>query len=159
MAFKSSLADLEALYGALSQKAFKGELDLSRVALLATSTEGEQTVAIAPLPTQAVETAIHLPDTDILPAALEIPEMRGHLLTQWLEAYRAQLGDATFSVQRFMAAAQTRLAELHPDIDFELGAVDYEHTKKWVFEALRTGKLAQAMDDAGNRIQLKTTQA
>ena len=116
-------------------------------------------MAVAPLPPQIVEPAIHLPDTDVLPAALEIPEMRGHLLTQWLEAYRAQLGDATFSVQRFMTAAQTRLAELHPDIDFELGATDYEHTKKWVFEALRTGKLAQAMDDAGNRIQIKTAQA
>lgn len=159
MAFKSSLADLEALYGALSQKVFKGELDLSRVPLPVFPAEGEQTVAIAPLPPQAVEPAIHLPDTDILPAALEIPEMRGPLLTQWLEAYRAQLGDATFSVDRFLAAAQTRLAELHPDTDFELGVADYEHTKKWVFDALRTGKLAQAMDDAGNRIQIKAGQA
>lgn len=157
--YQQHLMDLEALYGALSQKAFKGELDLSRVPSPALSADGEQTMAIAPLPAQAVEAAIQLPDTDILPAALEVPEMRGHLLTQWLDAYRAQLGDATFSVQRFMAAAQTRLAELHPDIDFELGADDYEHTKKWVFEALRTGKLAQAMDDTGNRIQLKAAQA
>ncbi len=29
--YQQSLADLESLYGALSQKAFKGELDLSRV--------------------------------------------------------------------------------------------------------------------------------
>jgi type I restriction enzyme S subunit len=156
---QKSLTDLETLFGALSQKAFKGELDLTRVLLPAFPAEGEQNVAVAPLPPQAVEPAIHLPDTDILPAALEIPEMRGHLLTQWLEAYRVQLGNATFSVDRFMAAAQTRLAELHPDIDFELGAADYEHTKQWVFEALRTGKLAQAMDDAGNRIQIKTAQA
>lgn len=158
-AFKSSLADLEALYGALSQKAFKGELDLSRVPLPAPPAEGEENVAVAPLSPQADEPAIHLPDTDILPATLEVPEMRGQVLTQWLEAYRAQLGDATFSVDRFLAAAQTRLAELHPDTDFELGVADYEHTKKWVFEALRTGKLAQALDDAGNRIQIKAGQA
>jgi len=31
--YKQSLTDLETLYGALSQKAFKGELDLSRVPL------------------------------------------------------------------------------------------------------------------------------
>jgi type I restriction enzyme S subunit len=31
--YQQSLADLESLYGALSQKAFKGELDLSRVPL------------------------------------------------------------------------------------------------------------------------------
>jgi type I restriction enzyme S subunit len=157
--YQQHLMELEALYGALSQKAFKGELDLSRVPLPATPVEGERTVDFAPLPPQAVEPAIHLPGTDILPAALDIPEMRGHLLTQWLEAYLTQLDDATFSVQRFMAAAQTRLAELHPDTDCELGTADYEHAKKWVFEALRTGKLAQAMDDAGNRIQIKAAQA
>lgn len=157
--YQQSRTKLEALYSALGQKTFKGELDLSRVPLPPDSTEGEQTMAIATFPTQAVEVAIHLPDTDILPAALEVTEMRGQLLTQWLEAYRTQLGDATFSVQRFMVTAQTRLAELHPDIDFELSVTDYEHTKKWVFEALRTGKLAQAMDDAGNRIQLKAAQA
>jgi len=31
--YQQSLADLETLYGALSQQAFKGELDLSRVPL------------------------------------------------------------------------------------------------------------------------------
>jgi type I restriction enzyme S subunit len=157
--YQQHVMELEALYGSLSQQAFKGELDLSRVPLTASPAEGEQNVTVAPLPPQAFEPAIHLPDTGILPAALEISEMRGPLLTQWLEAYHAQLGDATFSVDRFLAAAQTRLAELHPDTDFELGVADYEYTKKWVFEALRTGKLEQALDDAGNRIQIKTGQA
>ena len=58
-----------------------------------------------------------------------------------------------------MAAAQTRLAELHPDTDFELSANDYEHIKTWVFEALAAGTLTQAFKDAGNRIQLKAVQA
>ena len=54
-----------------------------------------------------------------------------------------------------MAAAQTRLVELHPDNDFELGANDYEHIKAWVFDALAAGTLTQAFDDEGNRIELK----
>ena len=58
-----------------------------------------------------------------------------------------------------LAAAQTRLAELHPDNDFELGANDYEHIKAWVFDALAAGTLMQAFDDAGNRIELKAVQA
>jgi type I restriction enzyme S subunit len=58
-----------------------------------------------------------------------------------------------------MTAAQTRQAELHPDNDFELGANDYEHIKAWVFEALAAGRLMQAFDDAGNRIELKAVQA
>lgn len=157
--YQQHLMELETLNGALSQKAFKGELDLSRVPLPAAAAEGEQTVGIAPLPEQAVEAAIQLPETDILPAALEVPERRGQLLTQWLEAYRSQLGDTAFSVQRFMTAAQTRLAELNPDTDFELGTTDYEHIKAWVFEALVAGRLEQAFDDAGNRIELKAVQA
>lgn len=43
------------------------------------------------------------------------------MITQWLETYRGQLGRTPFSVQHFMAAAQTRVAELHPDIDLSFG--------------------------------------
>jgi hypothetical protein len=39
------LTDLEALYGALSQQAFKGELDLSRVPLPVVRAEAVKTVA------------------------------------------------------------------------------------------------------------------
>ncbi len=43
--YQQSLADLETLYGALSQQAFKGELDLSRVAMPTIQAEEEKTVA------------------------------------------------------------------------------------------------------------------
>lgn len=158
--YQKSLTDLEALYGALSQQAFKGELDLSRVPMLGIEPEKEKTVAAEPLQIPAKQSlAIHLPDTDNLLAALESAEARKKLIAQWLNAYRSQLGTTPFSVQHFMAAAQTRLAELHPDNDFELGANDYEHIKAWVFDALAAGTLTQAFDDAGNRIELKAVQA
>ena len=154
--YQQSLADLENLYGALSQQAFKGELDLSRVPLLGIEPEKEKTVAAEPLQIPAEQSlAIHLPDTDNLLAALESAEARKNLLVQWLEAYRGQLDSTPFSVQHFMAAAQSRFTELHPDNDFELGASDYEQIKAWVFDALAAGRLAQAFDDAGNRIELK----
>jgi type I restriction enzyme S subunit len=158
--YQQSLTDLESLYGALSHKAFKGELDLSRVPLPDIKPEEETAVVTEPLPARAEESlAIHLPDTDNMFDALENAEAREALIAQWLEAYRGQLGDTTFSAQRFMAAAQTRLAELHPDNDVELGANDYEHIKSWVFEALAAGKLTQALNDDGNRIQIKGVQA
>ncbi|MBS4018721.1 MAG: restriction endonuclease subunit S [Dechloromonas sp.] len=158
--YQQSLTDLEALYGTLSQQAFNGELDLSRVPLPSLKTEEEKTVVAEPLHTPAERAlAIHLPDTDNLLAARENFDARKNLLAQWLESYRGQLGSTPFSVQQFMAAAQTRLAELHPDNDFELGATDYEHIKAWVFEALVAGSLEQAFDDAGNRIELKAVQA
>lgn len=158
--YQKSLADLEALYDALSQQAFKGELDLSRVPMLGIEPEKEKTVAADPLLIPAKQSlAIHLPDTDNLLAALESAAARKNLLAQWLEAYRGHLDSTPFSVQHFMAAAQSRLTELHPDNDFKLATSDYEHIKAWVFEALASGRLAQAFDDAGNRIELKAAQA
>ena len=154
--YQKSLTDLENLYGALSQQAFKGELDLSRLPLPGILAEAAITVATEPEQTLAKQgLAINLPATDHLPDALENAEARKGLMAQWLEAYRGQLGSTPFSVQRFMAAAQTRLAELHPDNDFELGVNDYEHIKTWVFDALDGGALTQACDDAGNRVELK----
>ncbi len=158
--YRQSLTNLEVLYGALSQQAFNGELDLSRVPMPGIQAEEEKALAAEPLHTpKAQNLAIHLPDTDNLRVALESVEARAVLITLWLEAYRGQLGRTPFSVQHFMAAAQTRLAELHPDIDFELGASDYEYVKVWVFEALAAGTLTQVFDDAGNRIELKAIQA
>ena len=126
------------------------------------SIQAEETKNVAEEPSQISAEqglSIHLPDTDNLLAALESTEARKTLLAQWLDAYHSQLGSAPFSMQHFMSVAQTRIAELHPDNDFELGANDYEHIKAWVFEALAAGQLAQAFDDAGNRIELKAVQA
>jgi len=156
--YQQSLTELEALYGALSQQAFKGELDLSRVPLPDIKPEKEKAVLTEPLPARAEESlAINLPDTDNMLDALENAEAREELIAQWLEAYRSQLGNMPFSVQDFMAAAQARLVELHPDNDFELGANDYEHIKTWVFAALESGHLTQTYDDTSNRIATKGT--
>src|SRR5262249_39245912 len=151
--YQHSLTELEALYGALSQQAFKGELDLSWVALPVVPIEGEEPVAAA-VPAPITAPVIELPETDLLLPTLQDRTQLAPLLRFWLEAYRTQLGSAAFSVERFIANAQTRLGELHPDNDFELRASDYEIIKAWVFEALTAGALTQAFDDDGNRIEL-----
>ena len=106
---------------------------------------------LAPITTPVIE----LPETDLLLPALQDRTQLAPLLRFWLEAYRTQLGNAAFSLERFIAAAQTRLGELHSDNDFELRASDYETIKVWVFEALAAAALTQAFDDDGNRIELK----
>lgn len=152
--YQQSLTDLEALYGALSQQAFKGELDLARVTLPAVHIEGESPVAAA-VPVPITTPVIELPETDLLRPALQDRTQLAPLLRFWLEAYRTRLGSAAFTLERFIAAAQTRLGELNPDNDFELCASDYEIIKAWVFEALASGALTQAFDDDGNHIKLK----
>lgn len=158
--YKQSLADLEVLYGALSQRAFKGELDLSRVPMPKPPAQNIAPVSIgdqAAVPEPVVQAApmINLPASDKLPAALENAAARKALIEEWLHAYRGQLRGTPFSVEEFIAAAQARLAELYPDTDLGLGASEYEHIKAWVFEALAAGTLTQAFDDACNRIELK----
>ncbi|MFY9478636.1 MAG: restriction endonuclease subunit S [Aquabacterium sp.] len=144
--YLQSLTDLEAFYGALSQQAFKGELDLSRVALPAARIEGETAVAAA-VPAPIITTrVIELPETDLLLPALQDRTQLAQLLRFWLEAYCTQLGSAAFSLERFIAAAQTRLAELHPDNDFALSASDYEAIKAWVFDEIQNRKLKQTRD-------------
>lgn len=166
--YQQSLADIEVLYGSLSQQAFTGELDLSRVALPASPVEGEEPVADA-VPAPITTPVIDLPETDLLQPALQDRKRLAPLLRFWLEAYRTQLGSAAFSLERFITAAQTRLSELHPDNDFELGPSDYEQIKTWVFEALSTGRLVQAINVShydertgeavlGNMIELKANQ-
>ncbi|MHC2707829.1 hypothetical protein ACVIQS_000690 [Bradyrhizobium diazoefficiens] len=127
--------------------------------LPAVTVERERIEAIDPVQPRAPTPVIDLPDSDLLLATLENRERIKDLLHDWLDAYRGQLGDEAFSLERFMAAAQTRLAELHPDADFELGNNDCEHIRSWAFEALVSGKLIQTYDEANNLVQLKTGQA
>jgi type I restriction enzyme S subunit len=158
--YRQSLTDLESLSAALSQQAFNGQLDSSRVPMPSMKFEGETAVVEDVLQVQAEKgLPIDLPECDELQGIFESAEARGALITRWLEAYRSQLGSTPFSVARFMAAAQDRLQELYPDHELALGASDYECVKTWVFEALAAGTLTQVFDDAGNRVQLETAQA
>lgn len=144
--YQKSLTDLEALYGALSQKAFKGELDLSRVPMPDESTEIKELKSQEPILIGTAETAITLPDIDGLLDFVRGPVRQQDILKYWLDAYRDQLGETTFSAQRFMPAAQTVLTDLFPDNHVELGNSDYEHIKTWLFAALEDGRLKQARD-------------
>lgn len=144
--YQQSLNDLEALYGALSQKAFKGELDLSRVPIPGASPEVHEPKLQEPILVGATGTEFSLPDIDGLLDFVQGPVRQQDILKYWLNVYREQLGETTFSIQRFMPAAQTRLAELHPDNNLELGRDDYEHIKSWLFAALKDGRLKQIRD-------------
>ncbi|WP_217709961.1 restriction endonuclease subunit S [Paraburkholderia youngii] len=142
--YRQSLADLGSLYGVLSQRAFKGELDLSRVPLSDTAQQELPPAMYNDVePIATTPQSIFLPETNLVHEAMENRERIKDLLEFWLEAYRSQLGSATFSAQSFMSAAQFRLSELHSDDDFALGSKEYEHIKAWVFAALADGRLLQ----------------
>ncbi len=155
--YQKSLADLELLYGALAQHAFKGDLDLSRVPSPDVHIKSEEATPFdqVELP-KAEDTGINLnlPDTDYLIEALTDSSQRKRLLGEWLESYCQQTGNSEFSTDDFLAAVQASITELHPDKDFKLGAVDYDIVKHWIFGALAAGKLSQSLDEETNRLRL-----
>lgn len=151
--YQQSLANLKSLYGALSQKAFKGELDLSRVVLPAEGPEIAEEETTDVEEKQPMEPLFELPAPEEL-ALLQTAEGRKSLLGEWLTAWLAQLGDAPFAAQAFMDAARQRLWELAEDDAPDWGAAEYDELKAWVFEALEQGRLIQGYDDANNRVQI-----
>ncbi|GJL65928.1 MAG: hypothetical protein NPIRA05_08990 [Nitrospirales bacterium] len=158
--YKESLTNLEILYGALSQKAFKGELDLTRIVLPAEdreSTEEKPSVTSVASETEPPPT-IDLPAPDDLKRLLSA-EGRKAVIKQWLDSYIGQLGSSVFAANSFMEAAQQRLWELLEDSDPalpELGVAEYDHFKTRIFQALENGHLTQSYDEAKNRVQVKS---
>jgi len=157
--YQQSLTDLERLYGALSQKAFKGELDLSRVPLpVELTTEDTESTEEMNRETregrEMEKTKFELPTPGDL-GVLNSLEGRKTLLEEWLNAWMEHLGGATFSAQDFMETARQRLWELAEDEAPNWGAGEYDELKDWVFKALKQSHLTQGYDDANNRVQLK----
>lgn len=152
-----SLTELETLYAALSQKAFKGELDLSRVPFT-------QVIEPEPISVGAVGSAqltvTKQPQGD-LPAYEELTKAseRAPLLTSWLKEGLWREAGATFDINRVVDAAQARLTAAFPHEDeIALTAEDYETIKRWTFEQLGNGKLTQSLDEDTDTIRVTEVQ-
>ncbi len=151
--YQQSLTELENLYGALSQKAFKGELDLSRIPLTAEDTESKDAKGIETGNERGMAESVGLPaPTDL--AALKFPQGRKAEMERWLESYLEQRTGEAFSADRFMQLAQQKMDELLEDEPPELSVADYDWIKERVFRLLENGQLTQTYNDAANRVQL-----
>lgn len=151
--YQQSLSDLETLYGVLSQRAFKGELDLSRVPLPIEEPDitGEEKLEAEDI--RPTEPPFELPAPANL-AALLSSEGRKTMLNQWLTAWIEQPGNADFSAQSFMDTTRERMWELAEDEAPGWGGAEYDQLKAWVFEALEQGRLIQSYDNAENRVRI-----
>lgn len=174
--YQQSLTDLENLYGALSQQAFKGELDLSRVPLPDDDGEAQEQIA------QPHEERTTSPATFQLPEPPEDGELLAvenlkPLIEFWLNAWCDHYASESFSAMRFIESAYQRLTELlerkafrfngEPSNGFDsgewyqepapFGTAEYEQIKEWVFAQLESGYLQQTLD-RDNRTQLTRTE-
>lgn len=157
--YQQSLGDLEALYGALSQKAFAGELDLSRVSL--------------PLIDEVIPPPIGLTKFREEPTSgFVVPKIpkgtnigdraqREAMIGQWLEAYLKQLPSGQeLSTADFVDAVNTAFQS--EDDTPTWGLTDQDQLKNWIFIQLDTKRIVQTRNmieidgspDLGNRIVL-----
>ena len=151
--YQQSLTDLGSLYGALSQKAFKGGLDLSRVVLPAEGSEVAELKKADVEEKQPMEPLFELPAPEEL-ALIHTADGRKSLLGGWLYAWLGHLGETPFTAQAFMDAARQRLWELVEDDAPDWGVAEYDELKDWMFEALEQGRLIQGYNEANNRVQI-----
>lgn len=152
--YQKSLNDLESLYGALSQQAFKGELDLSRVPL----SDENKKLKSDENTQKNIQITIPLADFFQIPAAAQTAdvttkESRSDLLKLLLSAWVTQYSQKPFVLDDFVATAQNQFWKL-TDGEYQLGSEDYDTIKSWVFDALDTDKLRQRLDETNNKIRL-----
>ncbi|WP_417528379.1 restriction endonuclease subunit S [Marinomonas shanghaiensis] len=172
--YLQSLSDLESLYGALSQQAFKGELDLSWVPL------PEETIASDDneIPEVQSEAVIEQPQTSFEPLLLSglddypmsTPHGRTALLGQMFEQFlNEQKANTSLNLDDFWQLAHFRSLDYMDEDSAPFGQQeqDYESVKTWVFKALKTERLQQVQNESycvietketvcGNMIELKT---
>ncbi|MFO7556803.1 MAG: restriction endonuclease subunit S [Desulfobacterales bacterium] len=142
--YQQSLSELENLYGALSQKAFKGKLDLSRIPL---EKVPEETLSV-PTP----ESVDQFPEPDGY--AMSDPAAREKLLRQLFDAFIAERKGHMFSMEVFWTQAEQKVLEHMDDESPPLGVADYDKAKELLFELIKSGNIRQLFYEENNYMGL-----
>lgn len=154
--YQQSLIDLKTLFDAVTQKAFKGDLDLSQVPL--PESEPKAVPRDATPPGSAEEsTADRLFSLPELPITLSLAHeaRRKDALRFWFDAYLdALLPGDEFLARKLLDAINFRLIVMD-DEDLEFDSDDHDTLKAWVFEALESGRLSQSYDGQRNQVSLR----
>lgn len=154
--YEHGFAELQDLYGTLSQKAFNGELDLSRVPLPADKTKPADPL---PLPEDIVT------PTEVLNRVVQFapPESRSELLARWFNRYLANSApDASLDSPGLLESAWQTLQETRLESDGDSPALtlaDYDALKDLIFAALEGGTLVQTFAKESNRVSLQRRSA
>lgn len=143
--YQSSLNDLETLYGALSQKAFKGELDLSRIPL---------TVTLKPKNIK-VETQVGEPTLIVQDKPDKAPETREEILHQLFKTFLSGAKNTPISLDDFWLEIEEKFMDFLDEDAPPLGVPDYDRVRDWLFDLLATGKVVQAFNEQENRMEIR----
>jgi len=159
--YQQSQNDLESLYGALSQKAFKGELDLSWV----------------PLPVKVVidrDDHERHEKNEMEKEQFELPNPADNWMDNnenqhaqigvWFDMYLEQLNPGSSpSPEAFLEIMQIKIDSTNDDDALTAGIKEYDYLKDLIFKAIEDGRIEQTRnpirlndkDDLGNQVILK----
>lgn len=141
---QDSLEGLENLYAALSQKAFKGELDLSRIPL------PEEPGPIVHDDNIADQVAVSDKISRLVEYPMSDSDEREKLLHSLLNDYLKEQQGKMFLLDDFWQQADFKVLDDMDESDQSWGMKDYDQVKDWLFELIREGKLEQAfVEDSG----------
>jgi type I restriction enzyme S subunit len=146
--YQQSLNDLESLYGALSQKAFNGELDLSKVPLPDESEEisdDMSSVDQGNMTENNIENSI-LGFSQFDAASIKDIELRKTQLSkwfiEWLEHYQQE---SDLNINHFWQCIEFTTQDYLDENDepLKIDVSDYDHIKDEVFTAIQSGVIKQ----------------
>ena len=162
---QTNLHDLENLYSSLSQKAFKGELNINldiTQGLPEDSTEtltdniDQATADYESANEDQVRPLYSFP----MPAPEDIDPINGpRIINYWMEEWLKEYADVPFNAQAFMESAQDWFRDVIEEEGDVWGPQKYDALKEWVFQAIRDGKLKQRHDEANNEVQVTLASA
>ena len=161
--YSERINDLKKLFAVVSQQAFSGQLDVSRIQInppdeIVDTRTVIQGFAATTHGFAATTHTFTLPSpTDV--KKLKSPRSRKTALKNWLSAYSMHLGDEPVEADSFIALVQQKLSDLESDSDIEwysheIGIEEYDEMKKWIFEVLKSNRLSQNYDDETNRVRV-----
>jgi type I restriction enzyme S subunit len=144
--YQDSLKDLETLYGALSQKAFKGELDLSRIPLA---------VHLKPKDIFTGKPEVGEPTLTVQDQPVKTPESREQALHQLFKTFLSGTKSKSISLDDFWLEAEEKFLDLMDEDAPPLGIADYDRVRDLMFEMLASGKVAQVFNEQENRMEIR----
>jgi len=170
--YLNNLKELESLYGALSQKAFKGELDLSKVPLpdeIEETTDDMSSVDQDNIAEHKMGNSI-LGFSQFSPESIKDNDLRKTQLskwfTEWLEHYQQE---SDLNIKHFWQCIEFTTQDYVDENDepLKINVSDYDHIKAEVFAAIKSGVIKQTTNmietvvdgktqlEPGNQILLK----
>ncbi|MEJ1296569.1 MAG: restriction endonuclease subunit S [Candidatus Sedimenticola sp. (ex Thyasira tokunagai)] len=147
--YQKNYSQLESLYGALSQKAFKGDLNLTHIDLPTANdvvTEESHELNAVGAPVQ-MTVATEYPMSD--------SKAREGLLHQLFISFVSERKGSSFTTEAFLQQAHLQTLDHTDENSPPIGLDDYEKIKQWLFDLIDNQTVEQTFNAETNQVELK----